>query len=111
MLKLTFIILCLFMASLAMASPDVNSTNIKGYNFSIRDVQQFCSASRDSAKSISIQCSEKRLKPVARSCEGWITAGLNSIKFSCGGGLWVLNSACTVKMRGASGGEVSCTPG
>ena len=87
---------------------DVKSSNIKGYNFSIRDVQTFCVAKRSSGDNLSVHCKDKRLKPVEQSCEGWITGGLDAAKFSCGGGLWVLNNRCKIEMRGASNGDVNC---
>ncbi len=106
--KTLFICLFMLVSSFASAGKDVNASNINGYDFSIREVQQFCTASRDGGDSLSINCSEKKLKPVGRSCEGWITAGLDSIKLNCSGGLWVLNDTCKIEMRGANNGEINC---
>ena len=106
-LKSLLLILSLSLAS-ATQGADVKSTNIKGYDFSVRDVQNFCKAKRASGDNLSIHCKEKRLKPVTLSCEGWITGGLDAARLSCGGGLWVLNSQCKIEMRGASNGEVNC---
>ena len=87
---------------------DVKSSNIKGYDFSVRDVQKFCMAKRAGGDSLSIHCKDKRLKPVGQSCEGWITGGLDEARLSCGGGLWVLNNKCKIEMLGASKGNVNC---
>ncbi len=100
--------LCMLITALSEAAPDVNASYIKGQKFSIREVQQYCKAKRESGDALSIQCNEARLKPVERSCEGWITGGLDVARFSCGGGLWVLNSVCKIEMRGSKTGDINC---
>lgn len=105
--NLTTFIMAFILTSLANGAA-LESSNIKGYKFSIRDVQTFCVAKRASGDNLSIHCKDKRLKAVGQSCEGWITGGLDAAKFSCGGGLWVLNSRCKIEMRGASNGDVNC---
>jgi len=94
--------------TMSQAAKDVNATYIKGYEFSVRDVQKYCKAKRESGDALSIQCKDKRLKPVERSCEGWITGGLDFARFSCGGGLWVLNKVCKIEMIGHTKGNVNC---
>ena len=107
MIKLAALLFTCLLAPLAQGK-DVDASNIKGYDFSVRDVQNFCIAKRASGDNLSIHCKKKRLKPVSLSCEGWISGGLEDAKLSCGGGLWVLNSQCKIEMRGASNGEVNC---
>ena len=87
---------------------DINTSNIPGYDFSYLDVQQNCTLKRDSAESLSVKCKGKELKPVSRSCEGYIGRGLESAKLNCSGGLWALGQRCKIEMRGANKGEFNC---
>ncbi len=108
MLKVFSLLISLLSLSTSQAAQNVESSNIKGYNFSVRDVQTYCSAIRANSESLSIKCKESRLRPVALSCEGWITGGLDAAEFRCSGGLWVLNRVCKIEMNGASRGDVNC---
>ncbi len=105
--KLVILLITLMLSPVGQAR-DVKATYIKGYDFSVREVQRYCKAKRESGDSLSIHCKKDRLKPVAQSCEGWITGGLDFAKLSCGGGLWVLNNKCKIEMFGASRGNVNC---
>ena len=107
MLKFTIFILTTALPP-ALYGKDVEATNVKGYDFSVRDVQRYCSAKRGSGDNLTIHCKDKRLKPVSQSCEGWITGGLDFAKLSCGGGLWVLNTQCKIEMIGARRGNINC---
>ncbi len=107
MTKLVTLLIALILTSMAQGK-DVNATYIKGYDFSVRDVQRYCTANRGNGDNLTIQCKDKRLKPVSQSCEGWITGGLDFAKLSCGGGLWILNNKCKIEMIGASRGNVNC---
>jgi hypothetical protein len=108
MRNFTTFMLCMLIATLSEAAQEINSSLIKGQNFSVRDVQQYCTAKRVSGEALSIHCKDAKLKPVERSCEGLITRGLDSAKLSCGGALWVLNTACKIEMRGSENGEINC---
>ncbi len=108
MRNFTALLFCMLISTLSEAAPEVNATLIKGQNFSVRDVQQHCIAKRESGEALSIYCNKAKLKPVERSCEGLITRGLDTVKFSCGGALWVLNSVCKIEMRGSDKGEINC---
>lgn len=102
-----FFILTSLLTSLSLAA-DLDSTNIKGFQFSYLDVEKNCEAKREGRQSLSIECDGKNLKPVSRSCSGYISRGLESAKLNCGGALWVLNQRCKIEMRGADKGEINC---
>ncbi len=108
MIKLASLLMCTLFSLPSIAEKEINASHIKGYDFSIRDVQSYCTAKRESGESLSINCKKKRLKPVAQACEGLISGGLDLAKLNCGGGLWVLNKVCKIEMRGASRGDVNC---
>ncbi len=108
MLKVFVLLMSLLTIPLSQSSPDVEASYINGYNFSVREVQRYCKAKRVNSESLSIQCKESRLRPVAQSCEGWISGGLDFAEFRCSGGLWILNKVCKIEMIGASRGNVNC---
>jgi hypothetical protein len=88
----------------------MNASNLKGYNFSLQDIEKSCTAHRDGVTdSLSIKCKGNQLKPVHRSCEGYINSGLEDVKLNCDGDLWVLNTRCKIMMRGAKKGDFNCT--
>jgi hypothetical protein len=88
---------------------DMNATNLKGYQFSLLDIEKNCVAQRDGvANTLSIECKGANLNPVRRSCEGYINGGLENVKLTCSGGLWMLNTRCKIMMRGAKKGEFNC---
>ncbi|MGR6873023.1 hypothetical protein ACU6U9_12105 [Pseudomonas sp. HK3] len=89
-------------------SDDLESSNIKGFQFSYMDIEKNCTAQREGQESLSIECKGSDLKSVSRSCGGYISRGLESAKLNCGGSLWVLNQRCKIEMRGADYGEINC---
>lgn len=89
-------------------SAELEGTNIKGFDFSYMDVEKKCSVHREGRESLSIECEGREMKPVSRSCNGFISHGLGSAKLNCGGSLWVLNQRCKIEMRGANKGEINC---
>lgn len=101
------LIVCSFFVP-ASFSADINTSKLPGYQFSLLDIEQKCKALRAGSESLSVTCKGDHLKPVARSCEGFISRGLEDVKLNCGGGLWVLNSKCKIEMRGANKGEFNC---
>lgn len=101
------IILILF--SHMALSADMNASKISGYQFSLLDIEQNCSAVRNGmTDTLSIECKGHLLAPVRRSCEGYIQGGLETVKLNCRGGLWQLNNRCRLEMRGAQTGEFNC---
>ena len=89
-------------------SRDLKVKNLKGFEFSFRDVQEQCTVKREGDQGISVICESKRLRPVERSCVGQMTAGLRDPKFYCSGGLWVLNDKCYIEMVSTQKGNVRC---
>lgn len=88
---------------------DMNASNLNGFQFSLLDIEKNCTAQRNGmSDTLSIHCKGQNLKPVSRSCEGFIEGGLENVRFSCGGGLWSISNKCRVEMRGASKGEFNC---
>jgi len=89
-------------------SAELEGSNIKGFQFSYMQIEKNCFAQREGRESLSIQCKGKNLKPVSRSCGGFISGGLSNATLNCGGALWVLNQRCKIEMRGAERGEINC---
>ena len=87
---------------------DIGSSNIPGFQFSYLDVEKGCSAKRDGRTTLAIECKDSNLKPVSRSCEGFLGAGLADASLNCGGQLWILNQRCKIEMRGAEKGDINC---
>lgn len=107
-MKATMIfILCSLICATSIAA-DLEGSNINGFQFGYLDIEKQCEARREGRKSLSIECEGKALKPVSRSCSGFINRGLGSAKLNCGGALWVLNQRCKIEMRGADYGEINC---
>jgi len=100
--------LILSVISLSAIAADLEGSNVKGFNFSYLDIEKNCSVKREGRESLSIACKGRDLKPVSRSCSGFIAGGLESAKLNCGGALWVLNQKCKIEMRGANRGEINC---
>ena len=92
----------------AASAADLEFSNIKGYDFSLGDVQKECTAHRHSGNQLEIKCKKSNMKPLHRACEGFITGGLSDVSFSCRGDLWIVSNKCQVKMRSAQKGEMSC---
>ena len=83
-------------------------SKIKGHDFSLGDVQKECMAHRVSGNELEITCKPKNMKAVNRSCVGYIQGGLEDVRLTCRGTLWVVSNKCKVKMLGAKKGEMSC---
>lgn len=108
MTKLTLILSVVFLCSACEFSKDLNVDDIEGYKFSLFDIQEHCTVNRDGDRHLAITCDLPKLKPVVRSCEGNITAGLVDPKFYCSGGLWKLNDICYVEMLNTNKGNIRC---
>ncbi len=87
---------------------DINSKNIKGYPFSLFEVQKYCTVQRQGDQYLSVSCELAKLKPMESGCEGIMSAGLKDPKFLCSGGLWMLNNKCYVEMLNAQNGNIKC---
>ncbi len=107
-MKALFTLLICSIFSTSILAADINASKLPGYQFSLLDIEKDCKALRAGADSLSVSCKGDHLKPVGRSCEGFISNGLENVRLSCGGGLWVLNSKCKIMMRGANKGEFNC---
>lgn len=108
MIKSGTVLFTLLLCSACEFSKDLNVENIKGYEFSLFDIQEHCTVKRDGDKHLAISCAKKSLKPVIRGCEGQMTAGLEDPAFHCSGGLWVLNDICYIQMIDTQSGNVKC---
>ena len=108
MTKLAIILTITFFLSACEFSTDLNVENLKGYEFSLFDIQEHCTVTRDGDRHLAISCDDVKLKPVVRGCEGKMTAGLVDPKFYCSGGLWKLNDICYVEMLNAEKGNIKC---
>jgi hypothetical protein len=106
MRKLILLLSAILILGTASAA-DINASNLPGQKFSLLDIEKNCKALRSGISSLSVTCKGDNLKSVARSCEGFITNGLENVKLNCGG-LWVLNTKCKILMRGANSGEFDC---
>lgn len=104
----TLSLLSLTLMPLAQAS-DLEFSHIKGYDFSLGDVQKQCKAHRHSGNALEIKCKLSNMRAVSRNCEGYITGGLSDVSFSCRGNLRIVSNKCRVKMLGAQEGEMSCS--
>lgn len=92
-----------------LSAAEANPDWIKGYKFTLLDVQKKCIAKRNGmANTVSVECHGKNMKAMGRSCEGLIQGGLDSVHLNCSGGLWNLNSDCNIEMRTESRGEFNC---
>ncbi len=87
---------------------DMNTTNIKGFEFSLYEVQRYCKVVRQGDRYLSVDCKLAKLKPVMRGCEGEIYGGLADVNFQCGADLWVLTDYCHIKMHGITEGGLKC---
>ena len=87
---------------------DINTSKIKGYNFSLFEVQKYCMVKRQDDRNLSLECKQANLKPVTLGCEGQITGGLADVEFNCSGGLWVLSDQCKIQMFGIDEGGLKC---
>ncbi len=87
---------------------DMHTTNIKGYDFSLYEVQRYCSVKRLGDSYLTVDCSLAKLKPVTQQCEGEIYGGLADVEFQCKKGLWILTDFCEVKMYGIKDGGFKC---
>ena len=92
-------------------SKDLNVQNIKGYEFSLHDIQAHCTVKREGDKHLAIVCARKNLNPLVHGCEGQMTKGLSDPRFSCSGGLWVLNKVCHIEMLDTHNGNIKCKTG
>lgn len=100
------------LASLLLAgcefSSDLNERNLHGYEFNLFEIQKYCTVTRHGDKHLGFNCERDELSPVARGCEGLLTAGLKDPKLLCGGGLWILQDICHIQMTGANTGNIIC---
>lgn len=96
------------MCSACEFSNDLNVKNIKGYEFSLHDIQEYCTVKREGDKHLAIACTKKTLNPLIHGCEGQMEKGLSDPRFSCGGGLWVLNKTCHIEMIDTHIGNIKC---
>lgn len=88
---------------------DEKTANLKGFNFSWADIESYCSVRRlGDTDNLVLSCSDRRLRPISQSCEGFITGGLRDTQLSCSGQLWVVRDKCEIKMREATRGEIAC---
>lgn len=99
----SIVLLCL-----ATHAADLEFSHIKGYDFSLGDVQKECQMLRHSGDFLEMKCKKKNMKALHRACEGFITGGLSDVSFTCRGNLWIVSNKCDVKMRSATKGEMSC---
>jgi hypothetical protein len=108
MSKLVAISILTYLISACDLTGDINTSKVKGYNFSLFEVQKYCMVKRQGDKHLSLECKQANLKPVTQGCEGQITGGLADVEFNCSGGLWVLSDQCKIKMYGADEGGLKC---
>jgi hypothetical protein len=108
MKKLAILLSIVFVSVGCEFSSDLNVQNLKGYEFSLLDIQEHCTIKRQGDRNLSVSCSKKKLRPVMGSCEGQMSAGLVDPKFYCSGGLWVLNDICYIEMLDTQKGNVKC---
>ncbi len=89
-------------------STDINAKNIKGYDFSLFEVQEYCTVKRQGKIHLTLACTKKKLRPVMTACEGLLTAGLKDPNFYCSGGLWMLSKKCYIQMLDIKSGNLRC---
>ena len=106
--KLIFILLPACLCSACDLTGDINTSKVKGYNFTLFEVQKYCMVKRQGDKYLSLECKQANLKPVMQGCEGQISGGLADVELNCSGGLWVLSDQCRIQMFGASEGGIKC---
>ncbi|WP_396588981.1 hypothetical protein [Bermanella sp. R86510] len=87
---------------------ELDASNIGSYDFNYFDIEKLCTAQRERSGQLSLECKDKRLSPISRSCSGFIDGGLDSAKLNCSGDLYVVHQRCKVEMRGADWGELNC---
>jgi hypothetical protein len=108
MSKLAILLSIVFLSVGCGFSSDLNVQNIKGYEFSLLDIQEYCTIQRQGDRHLSVRCTKQTLRPVMGSCEGQMSAGLVDPKFYCSGGLWVLNDSFYIEMLDTQKGNVKC---
>jgi len=108
MKKIVTVMLLVFTCSACEFSTDINAQNIKGYDFSLFEVQEYCTVKRQGRHYLDITCTKKKLHPVKTGCEGQMTEGLKDPKLYCSGGLWVLSKACYIEMLDIKNGNIMC---
>ena len=106
-----FILPIILLCTACEFSKDLNVKNIEGYEFSLHDIQEHCTVKRDGDKNLAIVCAKKKLNSLVHGCEGQVTKGLSDPRFSCGGGLWVLNKICYIEMLNTHSGNIKCKTG
>ena len=88
---------------------DIHTSKLEGYDFSLYEVQRYCSVTRLGDKYLTVNCTLAKLKPVTQYCEGEIYGGLADVDFQCkAAGLWMLTDYCNIKMHGVSDGSLKC---
>ena len=92
-------------------SKDLNVDNIKGYEFSLHDIQEHCTVKREGDRHLAISCARENMKAIIRGCEGQMTEGLSDPRFYCSGGLWALNKVCRIEMLNTQEGNIKCKKG
>ena len=103
------LLLAIFLSGCFFERQDEKSINLKGFNFSLADIEGKCAARRlGDTDNLVLSCSDPRLRPVSQSCEGFITGGLRDTQMTCSGGLWIVKEHCVIKMRSAERGEIAC---
>jgi hypothetical protein len=101
-------LILVLLSSACDVSKDLNVQNIKGYDFSLFDIQEHCTVKRDGDRHLAIQCAKDKLSRLSNSCEGQMSQGLVDPKFYCSGGLWVLNEVCYISMLDSQKGNIKC---
>ena len=102
------VLIVLAVSACGEMSRDLNVKNIKGYDFSLKEIQESCSAKRIGDQDIAVNCDNGKLGAVSRGCIGRMSAGLKDPKFYCSGGLWVLNDWCYIEMTTPQKGNIRC---
>ncbi len=108
MKKIAIISLITLLCIACDQATDINAQNVKGYPFSLFEVQKYCTVQRQGDQYLSVSCELPKLKPMMTSCEGIMSAGLKDPKFLCSGGLWALSDKCYVEMLNAKKGNIKC---
>jgi len=108
MIKASIVFFAGILCSACEFSKDLNVKNIKGYEFSLHDIQEYCTVKREGDRHLAIVCTQKKLNSLVHGCEGQMTKGLSDPIFSCSGGLWVLNKTCHIEMLDTHIGNIKC---
>ncbi len=98
----------LFTCTACDFSTDINAKNLKGYDFSLFEVQEYCTVKRQGKNHLALTCTKKKLRPVMRACEGQLSAGFKDPKVYCSGGLWQLSKKCYIEMLDIKNGNIRC---